>query len=129
MALDNLMNVSPLQFIAGGTVSKNQLVKLDSTANQVVAASAATDQVVGVALHDASSGDQISIQVFGVAKCISDGTVTLHAQVEAAASGKVTDAGGATAYSLGIALEAGDTDADVVAVLLALPAVKRPPNS
>jgi hypothetical protein len=129
MALSSLLNVSPLQFVAGGTISKNQVVKLDSTAGQVVENAAATDQAIGVALHDASAGDQVSVQVFGVAKCISDGTVTLHAQVEGAAGGKVTDAGGATAYSLGIALEAGDTDGDVVAVLLALPAVKRPPNS
>ena len=129
MSLSNFAGVSPIPFKAGGTIIKNTFVKLDSTVGQVVQATAATDTVLGVALNAASSGDQVQVQIAGVAKIIGNGSVTLGAQVECAADGEATDAGGATAYSLGIALEAGDTDQDVVEVLLALPGVKRPPNS
>ncbi len=127
--MSNLAGVSPLPFKAGGTIIQNTFVKLDSTEGQVVQATAATDTVLGVALNSASSGDTVQVQWAGVAVLVSNGTMTLGAQVECAADGEATDAGGATAYSLGVALTAAAADQDHVAVFLALPGVKRPPNS
>lgn len=128
-SMTNFAGVSPIPFKAGGTIIKDTFVKLDSTAGQVVQATAATDVVVGVALQSASSGDQVPVQIAGVARVVTNGTLTLGAEVECAADGEATTAGGGTAVSLGVALQAASSDQDVCEVLLALPGVKRPPNS
>lgn len=128
-SFSNFAGVTPVPFVAGGTIIKDTFVKLDTTEGQVVQATAATDVVLGVALDAAVSGDGVRVQIAGIAVLITNGTLTLGAEVECAADGEATTAGGATAHSIGIALQAAASDQDKVAVLLALPGVKRPPNS
>jgi hypothetical protein len=130
MALSNLAGVSPIPFVAGGAIEINRFVKLDSTAGRVVAATAPTEAVVGVSLSDAdAAGDQVSVQIAGVARVVASGAVSLGDEVEVGAGGKVTTAGGATALSVGVALSAASADGEVIEVLLAVPGVKRPANS
>lgn len=131
MADYNLLGVSPYSFKAGGTISKGQPVKLDgTTARQVVACDAIADLCIGIAMIDASSGDELPIQTHGVAKCLAGATITINAeQMVEVTSGRVVDATGATARSIGVALQAA-ADGDLFEVLLAhLPNVKGPANS
>lgn len=128
---ENLLGVSPASFIAGGTIAAHKLVKLDSTEGQVVVTTAITEQVVGVSLKSASSADLVPVQMYGIAKCIANGsTIVVGSEVmpEASATGKVALSAGATANSCGIALQASSTDGDVIMVLLR-PSVKGAANS
>lgn len=131
MADFNNLGVALLPFKAGGSIGQNRLVKLDSTAGQVVVTSAITDAAVGVATVSASSGDLVSVQCVGVAKLVASGAVSLGDEVmpTASGSGKVVTSSGATARSIGVALEAAGADGDVIAVLLCTPALKGPANS
>jgi len=115
---------------AGGTIAKGKLVKMSS--GSVVVTTAITDCAVGVALASVTSGQACPIQVSGVALCINgSGSITVDQEVIPAAAtstGEIDTAAGATGRGVGVALgsaAAGET----VPVLLALPAVKRPPLS
>lgn len=129
--LSNLLGVSLVGFKAGGTILINRPVKLDTTQDQVVQATAITDLVIGVATQAATSGDNVPVQLFGVAKCVLGvGGATLGDQLMcvAAASGKVGTAAGATAKSFGVALATGLVD-ETIPVLLACPNVNGPANT
>jgi hypothetical protein len=132
MALSNSLNVSAFPAVAGAAVGQYRAVKLDTTAGRVVVTSAITDLAVGVALVAAdAAGDQLSVQTFGVAKCVASGAITLGDQVmpTSSGSGKVVTAAGATAKSLGVALQAAAADGDIIEVLLATPNVNGIANS
>lgn len=132
MADYNMQGVAGLSLEAGGTIRRNRLITQDS-AGKAVEASAITNAILGVSLIDASSGQQVPIQTFGVAKVVASAAITLAAggrQVMATASGdgKCSTAAGATARTVGLALEAAGADGDVIKVLLQL-SLNQPPNS
>lgn len=132
MADFNTFGTSFASFIAGGTISKNRAVCMDGTnANQVVACSAITDIAIGIATEDATSGYQVTVQLFGKAKVVASAAVNSGAQVMPTASGggKVSTAAGATAKSLGVAVSTCANDGELVEVLLATPNVNGPANS
>lgn len=119
MAEFNLQGISPMSFIAGGTVVANRLVEL-SAANTVTATDAITDLPVGVALVGGSTGDLIPVQFAGKAKVCASAAVTAGAQVMPTASGagKCSTSSGATARSIGQALTAAGADGDIIEVQL-----------
>lgn len=121
MAEFNLQGVSPVSFIAGGTIVANRAVEL-SAANTVTAADAIADVTLGVALVGGSSGDLIPVQQFGKAKLTASAAVTAGDQVMVTASGagKVSTLSGATARSIGQALTAAGADGDIIEVQLML---------
>lgn len=91
----------PKTYTAGGTISGGQVVAI-STADTVVATSGATTAWVGVAAHDAVSGDRITVlPVRGARHTLTaSGTIAVGDQVVSAANGQVAAlaaAGGATA--------------------------------
>lgn len=132
MALANDLGVAPAPFLAGGAITQYRMVKSDSTAGRVVAATAIADVALGVALNTASAaGDPVQVQTFGIAKVTASAAVTLgdELMVTASGAGKVSTASGATAQTIGVALEAATADGDIITVLLACPGVKRAANS
>lgn len=132
MADFNFLGVSPINFKAGAAIGINRLVKLDTTTNQVVVTSAITDLAIGVALEAATAvGDNVPVQIFGKAKVVASAAVTLGDQLmpTAAASGKVSTAAGATAKSIGVALQAAGADGDVIECLLSTPNVNGVANA
>ena len=132
MADFNYQGVSLLPFKAGAAIGQNRLVKLDSTAGRVVVTSAITDAAIGVStISAAAANDLVAVQTSGVAKLVASGPVSLGDEVmpTGSGSGKVVTSSGATARSIGIALEAAGADGDVIAVLLSTPALKGPANS
>lgn len=118
---------------ANAAVVKHRAVKLHTVEGEVVHSAAIADVTIGVALGDAAAGEHVAVQVKGVAKLECAAAVTLGAQVmvqAASADGSIDVAAGATANSLGIALQAGSNgDGDVIAVLLNTPTLKGPANS
>lgn len=131
MADYNLLGVSPYSFKAGGTITKGQPVKLDGTdAREVVACDAIADLTIGIAMVDAVAGDELPVQMHGIAKCLAGATITINAeQMVEVTTGRVVDAAGATARSIGVALQAA-ADGDYFEVLLGhLPNIKGPANS
>jgi len=129
MAEFNLQGVSPVSFIAGGTIVANRLVEL-SAANTVTATNAEGDVALGVALIGGSTGDLIPVQQFGKAKITASDAISVGAQVEPTASGdgKCVTAAGAAARSIGVALTASGADGDIIEVQLMLSA-NGPANS
>jgi hypothetical protein len=130
-SISNTTNAIILPFTAGGTIRRGCAVKLHSAVGQVVAATAITSVVVGVALNGGASGDAISVQVTGVAEMEVAAAITLGAEVMVQASagnGSIDVAAGATARSIGFALAAADNALEFVPVLLQI-SCKGPANS
>ena len=131
MANSNLLGVSPQGFIAGGTIANNVLVMLHSTAGQVVVTTGITSLPIGASLNSAVANGTIAVQQFGKAKLTAGAAISLGAQLmpAAAGGGLVETAAGATAKSIGVALEAAGASGDIIEVQLAVPAVFGPANS
>lgn len=91
---------------AGGTILRGQGLVLNAS-SQVVAATAITDVVIGVALEGCASGEQCNFVGPGnIVTAIGGAAITVGAQVmpQATGPGKFVTAAGATAISCGIAL-------------------------
>ena len=131
MGLSNYETSNVISRIAGGSITARRLVKLDTTAGQVVACSAITDVAIGVALNNASSGDTVEIQTRGLAEIEVSAAVALGAEVmcTAAGSGKCSTSAGGTARSVGLAENLGSNDGEFIRVRLAVPNLGGPANS
>lgn len=108
-------------FKAGADLSAKQyyIVKLDSTQNQVVVATAATDKLLGVLLNNPVSGQEARVHMnTGTVKVVAGAAIALGAYVTAGGAGK----GAATTTDkdkcIGIALEAALADGDIIEVAL-----------
>lgn len=133
MAYEAYNDTDVIRMKAGAAVTKHRALKLDSTVDQVVHSAAIADLTIGVSLETVASGEWVSVQYRGIAKLEAAAAITLGQEVmvqAAAADGSIDAAAGATARSIGVALEAASNgDSDVIAVLLSLPALKGPANS
>jgi hypothetical protein len=119
-----------LNFVAGGTINKGDLVKHSTDASgTILQCSAITDVCIGVALSAASSGQGVAVQNLGIGICKAKNAITEGDQLmPSTTAGQPSTAAGATAVSIGVALQTV-ADGEFVAVMLAVPGVKRPPNS
>lgn len=116
---------------AGGAITANRLVKLDSTEGQVVATGAITDVAFGVALNTVASGAAVSIETGRtIVKLTAGAPISLGAQImpQGSAGGKIITSAGATAIDCGTALQAAGGDGEVISVLFN-PMGKSPANS
>ena len=131
MANFNLLGSSPAGFVAGGVIPVNTLVMLHSTEGQVVVTTGITSLAVGAAMNSAVAGGLVQVQTYGIAKLTAKSAIALGDQVMPVGSGGglIDNAAGATAKSIGVALEAALADGDVIAVMLNVPAVFGPANS
>jgi hypothetical protein len=107
---------------AGGTISIGNAVKL-SAAWTVTATSAATDQLLGIAMTSASSGEPVAVLTRGVVDATASAAISAGAFVGAAAGGLVASITPLSAYSSGLvinamALEAATGSGDVIQILL-----------
>ncbi len=121
--------VQPWSMKAGAAVTKNHLLKLDSSGD-AVHSTAITDVVIGVALNTAAAGETVAIQSYGPAKLIASGTVTIGDQLMSVGSGtgECATAAGATAQSIGVALQTVATT-QVFTGFINCPGLKGPANS
>lgn len=100
-------------FVAGGTITKGDIVKMDTTAGQVIRCAAATDVFVGVAQDSVSSGQDIEVQITGTAKITAEGNISAGNDIGLAATPTyhgvavtLAAGGGTLRRRVGIALEA-----------------------
>ena len=93
-------------FVATSAISAFRLVKLDSTENQVVAAT--NGAAIGMTQEDASASSVVNVKLFHPTymATVSGAGVAAGSVVHAIADGKVASAGG---VSMGYAVNAGTT--------------------
>jgi len=103
-------------FVATSAISAFRLVKIDSTENQVVAAT--NGAAIGMTQEDASAAQTVNVKLFNPTylATVSGAGVAVGAVVHAIADGKVASAGGVT---VGYAINAGTTN-DVVEIAVPL---------
>lgn len=101
-------------FIASAAISAFRLVRLDTTANQVVAATSGA--AIGFTQEDASAAQIVNVKLFHPTyfATVSGTGVAAGSAVHAIADGKVASAGG---VSLGFAIVAGTTN-DIIEIAI-----------
>lgn len=93
-------------FLAGGTIAKGQPVKLDTDKEHVVACSAATDKIVGLAQGAATSGQSVEIAVDGGGKGKAGGNIALGDLLTSDGSGLLIATTTAGDRVIGVAMDA-----------------------
>lgn len=72
---------------AGGTITGGDLVTLSAVSTVIKAAAAASTAYIGVAAHDASTGQKVTVHILkAVFDSIADGTVTVGDQLTTTAT-------------------------------------------
>jgi hypothetical protein len=109
-------------FKAGADLSSSQycFVKLDSTQNQVVLATAGTDKIIGVLLNAPVSGDVAEVGLLsgsGTYKIKASTSISLGAYVTATTGGKAVTTTTAGNVVAGIAMQAAGADGDYIEIL------------
>lgn len=114
-------HIATMGFVAGGTISANRLVKWDTTDGQVVHATAG-DPVLGVALHSASSGEQVDVCLFGLCDVEASAAISQNAVVGATTAGKAVAISTGTSSAdndlAGTAFEAATADGDLITIFI-----------
>lgn len=131
MAFYNDLGVSMAPFLSGGAITANSMVKLDTTEGRVVACTEPTDVAIGACVDTAAAaGEQVRVQLFGIAKVRAGATITVgqELEVKTGGTGELDVAGGATAFTVAKALQAG-ASGETIAVLLNTPVAKGPANT
>lgn len=130
-AVRNYQGSIPNSAIAGGAIPQNVLVMSDSTEGQIVVTTGITSAALGASLGKYATGDVSDYQTDGVAMLTAASAIALNAQVmpDSGGGGKIATAAGATAVSVGIALQAAGGANEVIRVRLSLPNVAGPANT
>ncbi len=104
-------------FKANGALVEATLVKLDTTEGQVVQATAATHEVIGVTTMDAADKQSVGVQEDQIARVKLWGTVAIGDKLTATTGGVAIATTTTGNFSFGIALKAGLTG-EFIPVLL-----------
>lgn len=130
MSQERLAGTGLTSFTAGAAITRGRALQL--SAGTVIHTTAITQQVIGFAMQDAASGEQVPVATISgqVVTGVAGGAISAGAEVMplAAGAGKLATAAGATAISCGVALTAAAADGDLIDVLLR-PMVKAPANT
>lgn len=99
------MNPLIKTFVASGAIGHRKLVKFTANDGEVVLATAAADNVIGVTDYPsgATNGQRIDVVLFGVAEVEAGGTLAPGAYIAADASGKAVAAAPAAGANNGVA--------------------------
>ena len=85
----NFLPGQAVTFIAGGTIVGGNVVVVSATGRVVTVAGAAARNTVGLACHDAVSGQPVTVTRGGEQRPIASGAITAGALVKSAAAGQV----------------------------------------
>lgn len=97
---------------ASANVVKGQVVEVSGDMT-VAPTSAASAKVLGVAMFDAKSGENVVVETEGLFKLTASASITAGDIIESAADGKVAKVGGSAVKALGVALNTVTTGGDV----------------
>jgi len=106
---------------ASATLAAKQyyMVKLASTAGQVIVGAAATDAVIGVLQNDPAAGEPVSIGWGGILKVAAEASVTAGTYVTCSTTGRAKGSTTDGNYFLGIALDGSSTAGNIIRVVAA----------
>jgi predicted RecA/RadA family phage recombinase len=97
---------------AGVAVKKGNVVEIYGEL-LVRPTTAASANVLGVAMFDAAVGEPVAVECEGLFKLTASAAITAPANVESAADGKVATAGGTPVKTIGLAITNAVTDGAV----------------
>lgn len=108
--------------LAGADLSSKQyyLVKLASTAGEVVAAGAGTDAIIGVIYNDPADGEAALIADGGVLKVAGEASVSVGDWVTASSTGRAKTTTTDGDVAIGMAIDATSAAGDIIRVKAAL---------
>jgi len=110
-----------LSFKAGANIGEYNVVKFDGSGN-VIPATAASDQPVGVAQYQADSGRPVAVTVMGYTKVVASGAISAGDRLKADTNGQVAAAGGegagTTVNVIGIAISNATSAGDIIEAVL-----------
>lgn len=106
--------------VAGADLSSSQYkaVKLASTAGEVILAVLPADKAIGILLNDPADGEEALVVYSGVAKALSEASVTAGALVAASTTSRVKITTTADDGVIGRALEASSAAGDIISVMV-----------
>ena len=104
---------------ASATLAAKQyyMVKLASTAGEVIVGAAKTDEVIGVLQNDAAADEAVSIGWGGVLKVAAEISVNAGDWVTCSTTGRAKTTTTDKDYALGIAIDASSSAGDIIRVL------------
>jgi hypothetical protein len=107
---------------ASVTQASNQfkIMRLSTTAGEVKVGTSATSNICGVLLNDPGAGEAAEVQYLGIAKVLTEASVTVGGIVVCSSTGraKLSTTGGDRV--LGIAMDAANAAGDLIRVLLSV---------
>lgn len=103
------LNLQAKKITASAAIEKGQLVKISGDMT-VAPTAAATDAVIGVAMFDYKSGDEVVVETEGLVYLTAGGTITAGDYVGPAANGKCAKCANATDRHVGIAISSAVAD-------------------
>lgn len=109
--------------VATGDLSSSQykIVKASSTAGAVkVAATAATDAILGVLQNDPTAGQAAEVAFNGICKVLAEASVTYGSSVTVSSTGRAKTTTTDGNRIVGIALAASASAGDIIPVLLSI---------
>ena len=104
--------------VANATLAAKQYtpVRLASTANQIITATATTDLIIGVVQNDPAAGEAAVVAALGVCKAVAGtSTITKGDSLSANSTGVIDVTAGNV---IGVALTAPTAKGDIITVLL-----------
>ena len=118
----NMIGALPAEF--GDNLALNQVLKAskDVKKGQVVEisgdmtiapTSTASKKVIGVAMFDAKTGEEVAVETEGLFKMKASASITAGDLVESAADGKVATVGGTVTKTIGVAINNATKDTAV----------------
>lgn len=106
--------------LAGANLASNQfyVVKLASTAGEVVLSSALTDAHLGLLQNDPADGEPAEVAFLGCAVGLAAGSITAGSWVVGNTSGELTATTTANHDAIGRAIEAASSQGDLIMIAL-----------
>jgi len=103
---------------AGETIDEGECVAINTSGNAVLMDTGNNEEGIGVCVHGGVTNDTISVQMHGVARCLTSASVVLgQYATNSGTAGAITDTTSASTGTLGRILEAGGSGT-IVRVLL-----------
>jgi hypothetical protein len=107
---------------ASATLAAKQyyVVKMASTAKQVIVGAAATDAVIGVVQNDPAAGEEALVAIAGACKAAAEASVSAGDFVASSTTGRVKTTTTGNDDYVGKAIEASSAAGDIITIILAI---------
>lgn len=108
--------------LAGEDLSDSQykIVKVASTAGEVIVGAAGTDSILGVLTNDPEDAEVASIQFGGIAKVLAETGVSAGDHVACSATGRAITTTSGNDHVLGVAVTPSSSTGDLIQVALSM---------